>query len=84
MLLGFAHGFSQHEKGLFFLSQLAIAPFVIFHLRSLIISFSKLGLVDAGVADLLQKRITRAVEAEPAPTEPAPVPTEKLALPVTP
>ncbi|MBF9239454.1 hypothetical protein I2I05_18825 [Hymenobacter sp. BT683] len=76
VLLGLAHGFAAHEPGLFFLSQLAMAPFVIVHMRSLIISFGKLGLVDEAVADLLQKRITRAVEAEPPLPEPPAAPAE--------
>jgi len=63
VILAFAHGFSAHEPGLFFLSQLAMAPFVIVHLRRLIISFGKLELVDGDVATLLSKRITRADEA---------------------
>jgi hypothetical protein len=92
VLLAFAHGFAEHEKGLFFLSQLAMAPFVIVHLRKLIISFSKLGLVDASVADLLQKRIGRAsevvadaaAEAAPVPEPPAPAPIPETALPVAP
>ncbi|MDB5270081.1 MAG: hypothetical protein JWP58_3121 [Hymenobacter sp.] len=88
VLLAFAHGFAEHEKGLFFLSQLAMAPFVIVHLRRLIISFSKLGLVDPSVADLLQKRITRgseaAAEAVPVPEPAAPAPIEETALPVAP
>ncbi|MDB5268221.1 MAG: hypothetical protein JWP58_1261 [Hymenobacter sp.] len=92
VLLAFAHGFAEHEKGLFFLSQLAMAPFVIVHLRKLIISFSKLGLVDPSVADLLQKRITRAsevaadaaAEAAPVPEPPAPAPIPEPALTVAP
>ena len=83
VLLGFAHGFAEHEKGLFFLSQLAMAPFVIVHMRRLIISFGKLDLVDRDVADLLQKRITRAAdaaaEAPPAPEPPAAAPIEEPA-----
>jgi hypothetical protein len=69
-LLAFAHGFGEHEKGLFFLTQLVLAPFVLIHLRRLIIAFGKLGLVDADVADLLQRRITRKAESEPE-AEPA-------------
>ena len=88
VLLAFAHGFAEHEKGLFFLSQLAMAPFVIVHMRRLIISFGKLDLVEPAVADLLQKRITRAAdaaaEAVPAPEPPAPAPIEEPALPVAP
>jgi hypothetical protein len=83
VILAFAHGFSAHEPGLFFLSQLAMAPFVIVHLRRLIISFGKLELVDGDVATLLTKRIARADEAAaeaatkpaaPAPDEPTPTP----------
>lgn len=86
VLLAFAHGFAEHEKGLFFLSQLAMAPFVIVHMRRLIISFGKLDLVEPAVADLLQKRITRAAEAaaEAAPEPPAPAPTEPLTESLTP
>lgn len=88
VLLAFAHGFAEHEKGLFFLSQLAMAPFVIVHMRRLIISFGKLDLVDRDVADLLQKRITRAAdsaaEAVPVPEPPAPAPIEEPSLPVAP
>lgn len=84
IVLAFAHGFSEHEKGLFFLSQLAMAPFVIVHMRRLIIAFGKLELVDGDVADLLSKRITRAAEAEPAPEPAAPAPIESPASPVTP
>ena len=88
VLLAFAHGFAEHEKGLFFLSQLAMAPFVIVHMRRLIISFGKLDLVEPAVADLLQKRITRAAdaaaEAVPAPEPPAPAPSEESPLPVAP
>ncbi len=71
-LLAFAHGFGEHEKGLFFLTQLVLAPFVLIHLRRLIIAFGKLGLVDSDVADLLERRITRSAEREEAPAEPAP------------
>lgn len=79
-LLAFAHGFGEHEKGLFFLTQLVLAPFVLIHLRRLIIAFGKLGLVDNDVAELLQKRITRTAEREeePAPA-PEPVATETAA-----
>ena len=92
VLLAFAHGFAEHEKGLFFLSQLAMAPFVIVHMRRLIISFGKLDLVEPAVADLLQKRITRAsevaadaaAEAAPVPEPPAPAPIPETALPVAP
>ncbi|UOQ96603.1 hypothetical protein MUN81_15310 [Hymenobacter sp. 5317J-9] len=84
VLLAFAHGFAEHEKGLFFLSQLAMAPFVIVHMRRLIISFGKLDLVEPSVADLLQKRISRAAE-EPAVPEPEPpVVPAPPAEPVTP
>jgi hypothetical protein len=76
LILAFAHGFSEHEKGLFFLSQLAIAPFVIVHMRRLIISFGKLGLVDTEVSHLLETRIKRAADqsAEVVPVAPAPEP----------
>ena len=88
IILMFAHGFSEHEKGLFFLSQLAMAPFVIVHLRRLIIAFGKLELVDGDVADLLSKRITRAAdaaaEAAPVPEPAAPAPAEETALPAAP
>lgn len=88
VLLAFAHGFAEHEKGLFFLSQLAMAPFVIVHMRRLIISFGKLDLVEPAVADLLQKRITRAAdaaaEAPPAPEPPVPALLEEPPLPVAP
>lgn len=67
-LLAFAHGFGEHEKGLFFLTQLVLAPFVLIHLRRLIIAFGKLGLVDSDVAELLQRRITRQAEREDEPT----------------
>jgi hypothetical protein len=82
LILAFAHGFSEHEKGLFFLSQLAIAPFVIVHMRRLIITFGKLGLVDTEVSHLLETRIKRAADqaAEVATAAPAPEP----AAPVTP
>jgi hypothetical protein len=89
VILAFAHGFSANEPGLFFLSQLAMAPFVIVHLRRLIISFGKLDLVDGDVATLLSKRITRADEAAveaatasaplPAPEEPTPAPLDEHA-----
>jgi len=84
IILAFAHGFSAHEPGLFFLSQLAMAPFVIVHLRRLIISFGKLELVDGDVATLLSKRITRADEAaaEAAPTPPAIVPETPAPAPL--
>ena len=84
-VLAFAHGFGEHEKGLFFLTQLVLAPFVLIHLRRLIIAFGKLGLVDSDVAELLERRITRSAEREEVPpTEPAPeaaaaVPTEAAA-----
>jgi hypothetical protein len=83
VILAFAHGFSEHEKGLFFLSQLAMAPFVIVHLRRLIIAFGKLGLVDKDVAHLLETRIKRAADqaAEVAPAAPAPEPAADPATP---
>lgn len=74
-ILAFAHGFGEHEKGLFFLTQLVLAPFVLIHMRRLIIAFGKLGLVDKDVADLLQRKITRQAEREDEPAaapEPAP------------
>lgn len=72
LILALAHGFGEHEKGLFFLTQLVLAPFVLVHMRRLIISLGKLGMVDSDVADLLSKRITAKTEAEPpvAATEP--------------
>ncbi|MVN75833.1 hypothetical protein GO988_05790 [Hymenobacter sp. HMF4947] len=73
-ILAFAHGFGEHEKGLFFLTQLVLAPFVLIHLRRLIIAFGKLGLVDSDVADLLQRRMTRQAEREEEPAA-APEPT---------
>ncbi|MVN79127.1 hypothetical protein GO988_22580 [Hymenobacter sp. HMF4947] len=86
-ILAFAHGFGEHEKGLFFLTQLVLAPFVLIHLRRLIIAFGKLGLVDSDVADLLQRRMTRQAEREeepaaaPEPTAPLePVPTAEAAV----
>lgn len=81
LVLAFAHGFGQHEKGLFFLTQLVLAPFVLVHMRRLIISLGKLDLVDSDVAELLSKRITARAEAEapvPAP-EPTPEPTPEPA-----
>jgi hypothetical protein len=71
VLMSFAHGFGEHEKGLFFIPQLVLAPFVLVHMRRLIISLGKLGWVDSGVADLLSKRITARAEAPEAPV-PAP------------
>lgn len=79
LVLAFAHGFGQHEKGLFFLTQLVIAPFVLVHLRRLIISLGKLGMVDSDVSDLLSKRITARAEAEAPVSEPAPEPTPEPA-----
>jgi hypothetical protein len=81
-LLAFAHGFGEHEKGLFFLTQLVLAPFVLIHLRRLIIAFGKLGLVDPDVAHLLQRRITRKAESEPE-AEPA-AEAAPVAEPLTP
>lgn len=75
-ILAFAHGFGEHEKGLFFLTQLVLAPFVLIHMRRLIIAFGKLGLVDKDVAVLLERKITRQAEREDEPAaapEPAPV-----------
>lgn len=74
VILAFAHGFAEHEKGLFFLSQLAMAPFVVVHMRRLIITFGKLDLVDNDVAHLLETRITRAAEAAAAVVDAAPAP----------
>ncbi|MGI4835116.1 MAG: hypothetical protein ACRYFK_16810 [Janthinobacterium lividum] len=78
VVLALAHGFGEHEKGLFFLTQLVLAPFVLVHMRRLIISLGKLDLVDSDVAELLSRRITREAEREPdftAPAaEPAPAP----------
>lgn len=75
LILALAHGFGEHEKGLFFLTQLVLAPFVLVHMRRLIISLGKLGMVDSDVADLLSKRITAKTEAEPPVAEPEPEPT---------
>jgi hypothetical protein len=75
VVLAFAHGFGAHEPGLVWLTQLVLAPFVLIHLRRLIIAFGKLGLVDSDVADLLQRRITRKAESDDEPVaaaEPAP------------
>jgi hypothetical protein len=76
LLLAIAHGFGEHEKGLFFLTQLVLAPFVLVHIRRLIISLGKLGWVDSDVAELLSKRITAKAEAETpvSPPEAAPTP----------
>jgi hypothetical protein len=84
-ILAFAHGFGEHEKGLFFLTQLVLAPFVLIHLRRVIIAFGRLGLVEPAVANLLERKITHQAEredelaavpeaapvAEPVPTEAA-------------
>lgn len=77
LLMAFAHGFGEHEKGLFFIPQLVLAPFVLVHMRRLIISLGKLDLVDSDVAELLSKRISARATAEtPVPTaEPIPEPT---------
>jgi hypothetical protein len=88
-ILAFAHGFAKHEVGLVWLAQVTLAPFVFFHLRRLIISFGKLGLVDNDVAQLLSLKIGRRAEVEeakqadaPAPAlEPAPAAVEPVALP---
>lgn len=65
VVLALAHGFAAHEPGLVWLAQLVLAPFVIVHLRRLIIAFGKLELVDGDVAELLSRRITaRAEQAE--------------------
>jgi hypothetical protein len=77
VVLALAHGFAAHEPGLVWLAQLVLAPFVIVHLRRLIIAFGKLELVDGDVAELLSRRITaraeRAAEAE-AEAEALPTP----------
>lgn len=75
LLLALAHGFGEHEKGLFFLTQLVLAPFVLVHIRRLIISFGKLGWVDSDVAQLLSKRITAKAEGETPEPTPEPEPT---------
>jgi hypothetical protein len=77
LLLAFAHGFAEHEKGLFFLPQLVLAPFVLIQMKQLIVSLGKLGVVDSSVADLLTKRITtRAADETLAPVpESTPTPT---------
>jgi hypothetical protein len=73
VVLAFAHGFGAHEVGLVWLPQLVLAPFIIVHLRRLIIAFGKLELVDGDVAELLSKKITRVAEREELPAaEPAP------------
>jgi len=89
VVLALAHGFAAHEPGLVWLAQLVLAPFVIVHLRRLIIAFGKLELVDGDVAALLSRRITareeRAAEALPTPeAAPAAVATpEPLAAAVS-
>ena len=75
LILALAHGFGEHEKGLFFLTQLVLAPFVLVHMRRLIISLGKLDLVDSDVAELLSKRITAKAEAETPVAAPEPEPT---------
>jgi hypothetical protein len=75
LLLALAHGFGEHEKGLFFLTQLVLAPFVLVHMRRLIISLGKLGMVDSDVAELLSKRITARAETETPVAAPEPEPT---------
>ena len=67
VILALAHGFAAHEPGLIWLAQLVLAPFVIVHMRRLIIAAGKLDLVDSDVADLLSRRITRRLEVEPTP-----------------
>ena len=79
VVLSLAHGFAAHEPGLVWLAQLVLAPFVIVHLRRIIITFGKLGWVDRDVADLLGQRIKsradREAEADAVPTpEASPVP----------
>lgn len=89
VILSLAHGFGEHEKGLFFLTQLVLAPFVLVHMRRLIISLGKLDLVDSDVADLLSRRISRQAErepdlspeAEPTPTVGAEAAPEPVATP---
>ena len=72
VVLALAHGFAVHEPGLVWLAQLVLAPFVIVHLRRLIIAFGKLDLVDGDVADLLSRRISaRAEQAETEGVAPA-------------
>ncbi len=78
LLLALAHGFGEHEKGLFFLTQLVLAPFVLVHMRRLIISLGKLGMVDSDVAELLSKRIKAKAEAETPEAVPEPEPTPEL------
>ena len=75
LLLALAHGFGEHEKGLFFLTQLVLAPFVLVHMRRLIISLGKLGMVDGDVAELLSKRIKAKAEDETPVAAPEPEPT---------
>jgi hypothetical protein len=75
LILALAHGFGEHEKGLFFLTQLVLAPFVLVHMRRLIISLGKLGMVDSDVAELLSKRITAKAEAKAPVPAPEPEPT---------
>ena len=88
VLLALAHGFAAHEPGLVWLAQLVLAPFVIVHMRRLIISLGKLGLVDTDVADLLGRRLTKRAEQEPAdapaPKPAALEPAPESAAPATP
>ncbi|GAB2954834.1 hypothetical protein GCM10027048_20480 [Hymenobacter coalescens] len=79
-ILGFAHGFAKHEVGLVWLAQMALAPFVVFHLRRLIISFGKLGLVDRDVATLLELKIGRRAVADEAKPGEAPALVEPVAV----
>ena len=75
VVLALAHGFAAHEPGLVWLAQLVLAPFVIVHLRRLIIAFGKLELVDSDVAELLSRRITARADREAeANTEASAVP----------
>ena len=83
VILALAHGFGEHEKGLFFLTQLVLAPFVLVHMRRLIVSLGKLDLVDSDVAELLSRRITRQAERDDVPSAPEaeaePTPTPEAA-----
>jgi|GEM_PF-2525683 len=77
VILALAHGFAAHEPGLMWLAQLVLAPFVIVHMRRLIISLGKLDLVDSDVADLLGRRLTKRAEREEE--EPTPQPATEAA-----
>lgn len=85
VVLALAHGFAAHEAGLVWLAQLVLAPFVIVHLRRLIIAFGKLELVDGDVAELLSRRITaRAERAAEQEAEALPAPEAAPAAVATP